>query len=155
MNRATGAFLVALLLACGTAQAAGDVLLRAVTFALTGSDNESVSVLDRVHCIFRMEEINFIEIYYLNNVDPARLDIHQVQLKMPNGNIATWVEVSLFGDRTVYESRPYPGKECLMGCGGDKEANHRLKLTTREDERVVRAWKYIYSHGCTGSKSSF
>jgi hypothetical protein len=35
----------------------------------------------------------------------------------------------------------------------DKERT--LELATGDDQRVNRAWAYIYSHGCVGQKSPF
>jgi hypothetical protein len=35
----------------------------------------------------------------------------------------------------------------------ESHKEHELMLTTVDQDRVTRAWQYIYSHGCIGKKS--
>ena len=80
---------VSLLLAFVTAaSAASDTsLMRAVTFALTGSDGTKVDALDSSNCVlqvksekyFRDDRYTAIDIFYLNNVDPDRIAIQNRQ----------------------------------------------------------------------------
>ena len=48
------AFLIAMaiVLLCGTAHSATDVFMRAVGFALTGSDDAEPQAIDRANCVF-------------------------------------------------------------------------------------------------------
>lgn len=147
--------LLALLVACGTAQAADEVLLKAVSFALTGTDDGHVTVVDRNQCVFRVDEAHVSETYHLNSVDPKRLTFEHFKSTSQYGDISYFVDVSIFGEGTVYEILGHfedtSGAPPMQGA----TASHQLRLPTREYERVVRAWKYIYSHGCKGRASSF
>jgi hypothetical protein len=146
--------LLALLVVCSSAQADDDVLLKAVAFALTGSDGGHVTAVDWDQCVFRVEQVNFSETYHLNNIDPTRLRFEQSKSTTQYADISYFVEVSLFGKGTVYEFlSPFEDKggAPLMQGG---VASYQLHLPTREYQRVVEAWKYIYSHGCKGKISS-
>jgi hypothetical protein len=57
-----------------------DVLLTAVSFALTGYDTAHVEVIDRVNCVFmingkRLNGRLVGEVFHLNNIDVDRLAI--------------------------------------------------------------------------------
>lgn len=95
------------------AAADSDVFMKAIRFALTGSDGADVIVEDRASCVFRIDgkrtygEDNTPsqEVFHLNNVDPARLTLTEKGTKYPNGAITKYVEVTLAGEDTVYEDR--------------------------------------------------
>src|SRR5262249_23471252 len=57
------ALVVGLLLLCGTARSATDVFMRAVGFALTGSDDAEPQAIDRANCIFAYKS----DVFHLNN----------------------------------------------------------------------------------------
>jgi len=155
------AILLALLLACGTAQATEDALLKAVAFALTADDATPVWADNRANCVFRLENMgatrNGTYIYYLNNIDPTRTAIAPYATFHEGRAISESLHVDLFGERTIREYR-FPAfkiGEMAMHASRGEETKVTLELDTREHERVARAWKYIYSHGCKGHKSSF
>jgi hypothetical protein len=151
--------------------AADEVLLRAVGFGVTGSDDAKVEVIDASNCVFRVKT----EVFHLNNVQVDRLQVQSWKATNAFGE-RHYVTVALHGDATVYEKTDAP---LLVERSSDnanmKEferlmrksqpdafkpsrtvSNERtLELATSEYDRVVRAWQYIYSHGCNGSKSPF
>jgi hypothetical protein len=63
-----------LALATTTAIAMEDPLMQAVGFALTGSDNTKVQIIDRKNCVFR---IGSYDVFHLNNVQVNRLVIEK------------------------------------------------------------------------------
>jgi hypothetical protein len=133
---------------------AQDKLLSAVGFALTGRDDAYVKVIDRNDCIFQItSEFNNWqnrETYYLNAVDPSRTTIAQVEKTMlyPFPHI----EIDLYGEKTIYDqysiNPKYPTKT-------ERKKFQRLTLPSNELERVIRAWKYVFSNGCHGTRSTF
>ena len=147
--------LMTLLLTLGTAQAADETLLKAVTFALTGTDDAHVTALDWDQCVFRVEEVNVTETYHLGNVDPARTTFERVKSTSEYGDVSYFVDVSIFGEGTVYEILSRFEDKTGAPLIKRESASDQLRLATHEYERVVRAWKYIYLHGCKGHPSSF
>ncbi|MGA7676415.1 MAG: hypothetical protein WCA78_15385 [Rhizomicrobium sp.] len=147
--------------------AANDPFLAAVTFALTGSDDADVQIIDRAHCVFALnaKTINGEvrgEIFYLNNVDAGRLKFQPWQ------NIAgKWIEVELHGSSVVYKFTgdyemeansvlDQQTQEKLQGLTRPRQADtFTIKIYTDEYQRVIRAWNYLYAHGCTSQKSPF
>jgi clan AA aspartic protease (TIGR02281 family) len=129
-----------------------DTMLKAVAFVLANGDLAKVKAVDWAKCVFRVESIPLwheVDTFYLNNVDPARITIHQESVN---------IVVDLFGEDVVLDGS-LAGFENSMG---EKKPPEHYTLTeahisrkTAEYQRTVRAWKYIYSHGCTGHKSSF
>ena len=164
-------FLFALMLAPLPALSQTDPFLAAVGFALTGSDNAKLNVLDRKRCVFQIGK----EIFRLNGVEVDRLRIELGRWKSIGEDI-NYYRVYLHGSDTVYEVFEEPLiKEDVLDTPQMQATNrslrqkipdafephhkiskeHTLDLTTNERERLVRAWSYIYQHGCTGSKSPF
>lgn len=153
-----------LLVACSTVRAETDVFMRAIGFALTGSDDAEPKAIDRANCVFGLKK----DVFHLNNVHTDRIFI-QGWKQTTNFAEIRWVTVSLHGDDVVYETTSEPMKDdgsVLMQ--QMKEASpeafkphhytykeHELKLYTSDQDRVTRAWNYIYSHGCVGKKSPF
>ena len=80
-----------------------DVFMRAVGFALTGSDNADPKAINRANCTFKLND----EIFRLNNLHTDRLEIKGWQQKTAYGT-RQWVTVSLHGDDIVYETTHKP-----------------------------------------------
>jgi hypothetical protein len=121
-------------------------LLRAVAFALTGRDHAKVQSVDRAKCVFRLDH----ELFRLNNVEVDRLSIMDEHFL---------VTIKIRGGDPVYES---DAPDMFAGLKGGPpgpvhvvEQEHTITFMTDEVERVSRAWRYIYSHGCVGQKSPF
>ena len=156
--------------------AESDVLIQAVGFALTGSDNAKVRTINRKDCVFAIGD----DTYYLNNVQVDRLAFEKWESKNPAGIVVErWLTAELHGHETVYETieRPepppresdYPAKfvEELKRSDPNffnqkakpavrktsKQAS--VRLATSETDRINRAWQYIYANGCVGTKSPF
>lgn len=136
----------------GPALAAPDPLLAAVTFALTGKDKADVTFLDRPNCIviYRHPYDNFFNVktYYLNNIDPSRIKYTMWKKVNPYGHDR--FNITLFGQNTILEEK--------YGNPKWKDSNFStttLELETSEEERMVRAWRTIYSSGCKASHSAF
>jgi hypothetical protein len=159
------AITIGLLLITGPAWGEVDVLMRAVGFALTGSDDaEPKAIGDRVKCVFAIKN----NIYRLNNVHVDRITIQGWERKLPSV-VDKWVTVALHGDDIVYEQTSEPAKDDggefsrqLRAVNPDAFKSHHytyketeLRLATADQDRVTRAWTYIYSNGCVGKKSPF
>jgi len=141
-----------------------DVFMRAVGYALTGSDNAEPKAIDRAKCVFGVKK----DVFRLNNVHTDRIVIQGWQSKTAYG-VEHWVTVALHGDEVVYETTSEPvkddGSEFVRQLrqyhpesfkpqhATTKE--HELRLDTADQDRVTRAWKYIYDHGCVGKQSPF
>jgi hypothetical protein len=159
------------------AHAETDILLRAVGFALTGSDNAIVRPIDRAHCVFAIGR----DTYRLNNVQTDRVVTKAWQNVNAKGIVLErWLTVELHGDETVYETtdeaetpltegdlhnpkfaaaikakdpdffnrKPKPPEHHVS-----KEAT--LRLASDDEDRIKRAWQYIYANGCVGKTSPF
>jgi hypothetical protein len=149
------------LIACGTpARSEPDAFMRSVGFALTGSDDAVPKVIgDRTNCVFAINN----EIFHLNNVHADRITIQGWNRQRPWG-LEQWVTVALPGDDVVFEETIEPAKDDgselmrhmrelspeLFKSQHYTLTEHELHLTTNDQDRVKRAWQYIYSHGCTG-----
>jgi uncharacterized protein YecT (DUF1311 family) len=142
-----------------------DVLLRAIGFALTGSDDADPNVIgNRANCVFAIGN----NVYHLNNVQTDRLTLQGWERKTAYG-IQQWVTVGLHGDDVVFEETKEGAKDDGSAFMSQLRAQnptwfeshhytykeHELELHTNDTDRVKRAWDYIYSHGCTGKRSPF
>jgi hypothetical protein len=171
---ATCSIALGLALFGGAVHSETDVLLRAVGFALTGSDDAEPKVVgNRVNCVFAITKTSRTssenDVFYLNNVQTDRIKIQGWERKNPNGGIIDqWVKVELHGDEVVFENtwqtiddgsdyfreiRKQDPTFFQPHHSTNKE--YELSLTTNDQARVTRAWQYIYSHGCTGKQSPF
>jgi hypothetical protein len=163
--RTIAACSLALMLACGIARGETDVFMRAVGFALTGSDDADPKVVgDRANCVFAIKN----DVYHLNNVQTDRITIQGWQSQRPWG-LEQWIAVGLHGDDVVFEETTEPPKDDdsqtmqqlraaipeMFKSHHNTYKEHELHLTTSDLDRVKRAWAYIYSHGCVGKKSPF
>jgi hypothetical protein len=155
---------LALIASPSLAPAGTDVFLKALAFALTGNDGAEIGIKDRENCVFRLVghsnhgdgNTPSEEVFHLNNVDLDRIKFQEYASKLTSGVTTKYVEVSLFGEDTVYEDRAiYVWKDLNTSTGPTKSTNETLVIYTDEYARLVRAWTYIYSHGCKGKKSSF
>jgi hypothetical protein len=154
------------------AHADSDTLLQAVGFALTGSDDAKVQPIDRSNCVFRIEsEYAPSGVYHLNNVQVDRITLQS--WKSNNGVFGErrYVTVDLHGSAPVYETTLPPRmtiqpndttftKDLIKGSNLDTPKHIRsnektIELATSDQDRVKRAWVYIYAHGCVGQKSPF
>jgi hypothetical protein len=136
---AFGVLLTAIIIASPRAET--DTLIAAVGFALTGSDNAKVQVINRTQCVFGIEN----EVFHLNNLHVERISIQGLVQKSISGEIRT-VTVDLHGEGVVHE---------VTMRRGITSSEKSLILNTSETERVIRAWQYIYANGCVGKKSPF
>jgi hypothetical protein len=167
MKRASLVALALTLVCTTTARTEIDVFMRAVGFALTGSDDaEPKAVGDRTKCVFAIKN----GVYRLNNVHTDRVTIQGWQRwDKLLGALKQWVTVRLHGDDAVFEEDTEPPKDDgselmrqLRAANPDWSKSHHysykeheLHLTTNDQDRVKRAWDYIYAHGCIGKKSPF
>jgi hypothetical protein len=140
--------------------------MRAIGFALTGSDDTEAKAIDRTNCVFGIKN----NIYRLNNVQVDRLNIRGWTC---NGGLCVGgdhkVTVELHGDETVFEETTEPlrenGSEFMRDLRQQAPAmfqshhntykEHELTFYIEDKDRVTRAWTYIYSHGCVGKTSPF
>ena len=146
------------LLACPVG-AETDAFMRAVGFALTGSDKADLKVIDRASCVFAIKN----ELFRLNNVYTDRIKIQERQ-RQSFGALEQWVTVTLQGDEIVFEKTVQPplddGSELMRQMRVQSPSMfephhysytlHELHRATNDQDEVKRAWQYVYSHGCTG-----
>ena len=144
-NRKILFLLVGLLLMSGAAYSETDVFMRAVGFALSGSDYAEVKAIDRANCVFAYQT----DVFYLNNVQVDRISSQDWEIK-PGMKL---INVGLHGDDVVVAHTTEPITDENVKLFGRKE--YELRLLMGEVDRVKRAWEYIYSHGCVGKKSPF
>jgi hypothetical protein len=152
---------VVVLLGCPV-RAESDVLMRMVGLALTGSVSADTKVIgDRANCVFAIKD----ELYRLNNVYTDRINIRTFQPRA--GDQSAWITLTLEGDEIVFEQSIEPpkddGSETMRKMRVEYPdffrtrhytyTQYELHLTTNDQDKVKRAWQYIYSHGCTGKQS--
>jgi hypothetical protein len=152
---------VVFLLSCPVL-AESDIFMRMVGFALTGSDNADTKVIgDRANCVFAIDN----ELFRLNNVYTDQINIRTFQPR--RGDPRAWITLTLQGDGTVFEQTIEPpkddGSETMRKMRVEYPdffrarhyiySEYELHLTTNDQDKVKRAWQYIYSHGCTGKQS--
>ena len=123
--------------------------MKEITYALTGWDTADIVAEDLPNCVFREIDVtrpNDQRVFFLNNVDRSKLSFRWRQRLAADAWVAE-VDIVLVGDQPVYEYRP--GKGSLQS----KIKTNRYKLTVggSDYQHLVRAWKYIYAHGCVGT----
>jgi hypothetical protein len=138
-----------------------DVLLKAINFALTGSDATSFEFEDVNDCRVIREtskgndQYHSIEVFHFNNIDAGRIVVNKYQLKYSD-HVEDWVDVQLHGEDVVREDRATRVYASLgQTVGPTKENEYKYSLHTSEYDRLVRALRYIYAHGCKSATSSF
>lgn len=144
MRRWIAAFSLVASLFATASDANDDVFMQAVAFALTGSDTGPVEAIIRADCVFKANGRTF----YLNNVHTDRIFIKGWRNDFGQESVT----VELRGGKTVVEyiDKGADGVERLV-----KEGDWTLRLDTNEQDRMARAWGYVYSNGCTGTVSPF
>jgi len=140
-----------------------DLLMSAVGYALTGSNDADVRVIgDRAGCVFEIKN----EVFRLNNVYEDRIKIQGWQ-KQWLGVLKQWVTVELHGDDIIFEESVAPpqddGSELARQMRVQSPSmfephhysytQHELRLATNDEDGVKRAWQYVYSHGCTSKRA--
>jgi hypothetical protein len=151
---------LALLLTCGAAPSAtvadDDVLLKAINFALTGSDRTTYTFEDRSACVVRWihpstkDDVKAVDTFFLNNIDLTRAAWQEMEAKSPIFGVSRSIRVVLHGESVIRENGFIPQTS------QDLTANDvTLDLQTTEKDRLVRAWRYIYAHGCKSAHSSY
>jgi hypothetical protein len=143
----------------GAAYGETDVLLRAVGFALTGSDDTDPKVIDRANCVFAIDKGTEYDVFHLNNVQTDRITIRIWEQPRIDPRA---VVVELHGDEVVVDETFTPKEEqdeltrqLLNALKPRHDKQTELSLGHADMDRVKRAWQYIYSHGCTGKQSPF
>lgn len=138
-----------------TPQTDDSTLLRAINFALTGSDSITYVFADRAKCIVSRTHdsskspVQAIETFYLDNVDASRITFFRLQPTSAR-NAEAFLRVELHGETVIRENTFAP-----TALPATTVTDATLDLHTSEYARVTRAWKYIYAHGCQSAKSSF
>jgi hypothetical protein len=141
MGVSQGAIALAAFLALTSGvQGEPDRFMRAVGFALTGNADTELKAIDRTDCVFAIGA----DVFHLNNVYTDRIAAHLMGQVTIQGEGKLWVRVELHGDPFIYEH------------GEQTFKDHTLELSTEDQDRVSRAWEYIYGRfGCEGKESPF
>jgi hypothetical protein len=147
-----------MLFASPLAEATDPSLLKAISFALTGSDESNFEFSDLAQCTVHRTVSNARghgeETYYLNRIDPTRSVFTQYTQKYPEYAMSqSFSTVELHGEGTVYEYHWITDRPAFDSTF--RTADHEITIYTSEHSRFLRAWKYIYSHGCRGAPSSY
>jgi hypothetical protein len=132
------ALTVAMVLAFLAPAHAEDALIQAVSFAITGSDGRQVDVVDKKNCVFRMG----VRTYFLNNVLTNTITFQPYTRQIGN-----YTRVGVHGKSKIME-------EVYQGVA-QPVTDLDLMVESPDNARIVRAWQYIYAHGCTGKTSPF
>jgi hypothetical protein len=155
---ALAASVLALVLPTRAAQQQTDdtALLKAINFALTGRDDITYTFADRLNCVVRwirpsaQAGVQAVQTFYLNEVDVSRIAFFKItETTQYDKEYLTRVE--LHGESTIEQNTFDPA----VGTQPFELTQTRLDLHTAEYNRVLRAWRYIYAHGCASSKTSF
>jgi hypothetical protein len=105
----------------------------AVGFALTGSDDVKVRVIDRANCVFGINNENK-QIFHLNNVQTDRILFQNWVRKHPSWE-EKYVTIELHGDATVYEETTTVN-EALYGTTGP--SGELAKLLKEKDPNFFK-----------------
>jgi hypothetical protein len=151
--RAISLLLIFLSLTPSVLFAESDLLLQVVSFAVTGSDGSKVVVVDRAQCIFRVRSDTF----YFNNVYTDRISFQNLHNQLGQA----WSTVEIHGKLKVVDvgnvsvQEPAELTKALKDYYREVyEANSTsytdriIRVDTRESDRLVKAWQFIYAHGC-------
>jgi len=137
----------------------GDYSFRdALAYLLTGDDLGKIRVVDRAQCIVEVrhriwpDTPDLVSVIHLNNVDRTRSSIEAIS-DVPRNR----VDITLRGEGVVdYLARPAfkLGQQEIPEKPAHSASEDIITLYTDEVDSIRRAWDYIYSHGCRGSKDS-
>jgi hypothetical protein len=138
--------------------AADPALLKAISFALTGSDGSNFEFSDAANCtvhrVVSSAHGHGEETYYLGRIDPSRTVFTEYTQKYPQYAMSqSFSTVELHGEGTVYEYHWITDRPVFDNTF--TTADHEITVYTSEHSRLLRAWKYIYLHGCQGAHSSY
>ena len=142
--------------------AESDVFMRAVGFALTGTDDVHIKVIDRTSCVFAINN----DLFRLNNVYADRIKIRRLQRQWL-GVLEQRVTVELHGDDIIFEETVEPPKDdgseltrqmrvqssSMFEPHHYSYTQHELRLRTNDEDRVKAAWEYVYGNGCTSKRA--
>jgi hypothetical protein len=134
--------------------AASDPFIESVKFALTGwQENPYVTVEDVPNCVVRVVDVTdhrISEVFRLNNVEVSKLKIQAGQEEHADAWFSV-VYVTLIGLQPVHETHVVrqDGREQTK-----MSTHYKYTVGTWDYRRVVRAWKYIYAHGCSSASSA-
>ena len=87
MGEVRALLVVGLLLVSGVAHSETNVFMRAVGFALSGSDDAQPNAIDRANCVFAYKN----DVFHLNNVHTDRINIQGWENKLGD----KWINVEL------------------------------------------------------------
>ena len=139
----------------GATAADDGALLKAINFALTGSDRITYSFTDRSTCVVSWKHpsaqdgIDAVDTFYLNNIELSRARWQEMETKTLAFGTTRFIRVQLHGEAAIRSNGFVPASTTLT-------ANDvTLDLNTAEHDRLVRAWRYIYAHGCKSAQSSY
>ena len=132
-----------------------EVLLKAINFALTGYDGIGYVYVDQAECIVSWTRpstqpgVQVIDTFHLNNVDASRIKF--VKMKSTFESEVTYFHrIELYGESVIRENSFSPSTTPPLYWD-----DVTLDVQTTEHDRLVRAWHYIYTHGCKSARSSF
>jgi hypothetical protein len=137
------------------AAGADAVLLKAINFALTGSDRIAYVFTNRAACVVSWSHpsaedgVQAIDTFFLNQIDATRTTV-QVLTSTTQFGVEKLARVVLHGETAIRENSFSPPRGIAL-TGNDVT----LDLPTSEYDRLGRAWYYIYSHGCKSTHSSY
>jgi len=135
--------------------AADDSLLKAINFALTGSDRITYSFTERGACVVSWthpsaeDGVNAVDTFYLNNIDISRAAWQEMQSKSQFGT-NRFIRVELHGESAIRENGFIPRASQVLTAN-----DVTLDLHTTERDRLIRARRYVYAHGCKSAHSSY
>jgi len=132
------ALTVATMLAFLAPAHAEDALTQAISFAITGSEGRQVDVVDKKNCVFRMG----VRTYFLNNVLTNTITFQPYTRQIGN-----YTRVGVHGKSKIME-------EVYQGVA-QPVTDVDLMVESPDHARIIRAWQYIYAHGCKGQTSPF
>jgi hypothetical protein len=158
MDMRAALFLFGLMLCPTASLAESDVLLQAVSFAITGSDASKVVAINQRQCIFKVNNYT----YYFDRIYTDRITFQNIKKDR------VWIEIH--GKANVIDLWDPPAAKDdgsakmrelktfspeVFQPTAQSFADYTVEVWTTELERLKRAWEYIYANGCTGITSPF
>lgn len=140
------------------------VMLNAMNFVLTGSDRPMYHSLDGALCTVILEQgaRDFpgyeATVVHFDNIDPSRVTLQKSDVKYPlDPEPQHWVITEIHGAGIVRDTRGVTKSEGSTPGGpyNNPLSDYTFKFESTEYDRLVRAWKFIFTHGCKGSGSGF
>jgi|ERR1700679_541812 hypothetical protein len=120
-------------------------LLMAINVALLVHGGIVYRFKDRASCTVtdRSKRGERFETFYLNNIDASQIAVKPSSLLAADSYVKS-IQISISGQRPVYE------QHSVWPMQPEMQVAHTLEFGAEEDEfpRVIRAWWFLYSHGC-------